>query len=467
MSVGRSPSERTPAGRVSRPAESERVKEALAWLDAHVNLESLGVPAGTSRRAHPTLERMEELTELLGSPHLEYPVIHLTGTNGKTSVARIATALLGEQGLSVGATMSPHLERVNERVTWNGEAIDDVTLAELLTVIADVEPHLSAVPSYFEILTALAFRFFADVAVDVAVVEVGLGGTWDATNIAHGQVAVVTNVSIDHVEYLGPTEAEIAAEKAGIVKPGSTLVLGETAPDLRAMFESHGAAAVFLRDRDFGVTVNELAHGGRLVSLYTPGARYDDVFLSLHGAHQADNAIAALTAAEVFLGRALDASVVTEVLGRVTSPGRLEVVGHQPLVLLDGAHNVAGAHALAAALSEGFPSTPRTLVIGLLREKAPREMLQALGVHDAAHVICCRPPSPRARAPEELATAAKELGVDPGRVEVVDAVDDALARAQEVTAADGQIVVTGSLYVVGAARSALAGRTKGDRLPGP
>lgn len=430
--------------------------EALAWLDAHVNLESLGVPVDVDRRAmHPTLDRMRELTGLLGSPQLEYPVIHLTGTNGKTSAARMAAALLVAHGLSVGATTSPHLERVNERITWNGHDIDDATLAELLTVIADVEPHLSAVPSYFEILTALAFRFFADVAVEATVVEVGLGGRWDATNVADGRVVVVTNVSIDHVEYLGPTRAEIAAEKAGIVKPGAALVLGESDPDLRPLFEGRGASEMLVRDRDFGVAVNELALGGRVVSLYTPGARYDDVFLSLHGAHQADNAVAAITAVECFLGRALDADLVSEVLGSITSPGRLEVLGHQPLVLLDGAHNVAGARALAAALAEGFPSTPRTLVVGLLREKEPSEMLEALGVVDAARLVCCRPPSPRARPPEELAEAAHDLGMDRERIEVVDAVDDALARALELTAADEQIVVTGSLYVVGAARSAL------------
>jgi len=430
--------------------------EALAWLDAHVNLESLGVPVDVDRRAvHPTLDRMLELTGLLGSPQLEYPVIHLTGTNGKTSAARVAAALLVAHGLSVGATTSPHLERVNERITWNGHDIGDATLAELLTVIADIEPHLSAVPSYFEILTALAFRFFADVAVEATIVEVGLGGRWDATNVADGRVVVVTNVSIDHVEYLGPTRAEIAAEKAGIVKPGAALVLGESDPDLRPLFEERDPSEIFVRDRDFGVAVNELALGGRVVSLYTPDARYDDVFLSLHGAHQADNAVAAITAVECFLGRALDADLVSEVLGSITSPGRLEVLGHQPLVLLDGAHNVAGARALAAALAEGFPSTPRTLVVGLLREKEPSEMLEALGVVDAARLVCCRPPSPRARPPEELAEAAHDLGMDRERIEVVDAVDGALARALELTAADEQIVVTGSLYVVGAARSAL------------
>ncbi len=430
--------------------------DALAWLDAHVNLESLGVPVGVDRRAtHPTLDRMHELTRLLGSPQVEYPVIHLTGTNGKTSAARIAAALLVAHGLSVGATTSPHLERVNERIMWNGEDIDDETLAELLTLIAEVEPHLAAVPSYFEILTALAFRFFADVAVEAAVVEVGLGGRWDATNVADGQVVVVTNVSVDHVEYLGPTRAEIAAEKAGIVKPGATLVLGEADPDLRSTFEERDASEMFVRDSDFGVSVNELALGGRMVSLYTPVQRYDEVFLALHGAHQADNAVAAITAVESFLGRALDLDLVHEVLGTVTSPGRLEVLGHQPLVLLDGAHNVAGAHALAAALAEGFPPTPRTLVVGLLREKDPSEMLEALGVANAARLVCCRPPSPRARPPEELADAAHELGMDRDRIDVVDAVDDALAKAFELTAVDEQIVVTGSLYVVGAARSVL------------
>ncbi len=438
--------------------------EALAWLDAHVNLESIGVPVGVDRRTvHPTLDRMHELTQLLGSPQLEYPLIHLTGTNGKTSAARIATALLVAHGLSVGSTTSPNLERVNERITWNGDDIDDETLAELLTVIADIEPHLSAVPSYFEILIALAFRFFADVAVEGAVVEVGVGGRWDATNVADGRVVVVTNVSIDHVEYLGPTRAEIAAEKAGIVKPGAALVLGESDPELRSLFEERNPGEMFVRDRDFGMDANELALGGRVVSFYTPRARYDDVFLALHGSHQGDNAVAAITAVESFLGRALDADLVSQVFGSVTSPGRLEVLGHQPLVLLDGAHNIAGARALAVALAEAFPPTPRTLVVGLLREKDPGEMLEALGVTDAARLVCCRPPSPRARPPEELADAAAELGMDRDRIEVVDAVDEALARAFELTAADEQIVVTGSLYVVGAARSALrAARSKAN-----
>ena len=430
--------------------------ETRAWLDAHVNLESLGVPVDIERRAaHPTLDRMEALAALLGSPQLEYPSIHLTGTNGKTSVTRLAAALLAAHGLSVGSYTSPHLERVNERIGWNADEITDGALAELLVLIAEIEPHLPATPSYFEILTGAALRYFADVAVDAAVIEVGLGGRWDATNVVDGQVAVITNVSIDHVEYLGPTREGIAEEKAGIVKPGATLVLGETSPELLPIFEARSAGAIWLRDREFGVGENALAHGGRLLSIFTPGGSYPDVFLSLHGAHQADNAAAALAAAEAFLGRALDADVVAQVFGHASSPGRLEVVGHQPLVLLDGAHNVAGAHALGAALAEEFPSSPRTLVIGLLREKDPDEMLEALGAAYAARVICCRPPSPRARPPEDVATAAVELGLDHDRVEVVDDVAEAVARAVAVTGPDEQVVVTGSLYVVGAARAAL------------
>lgn len=445
------------------PDWADRPAEAFAWLDAHINLESLGVPAGRSRRAaKPTLDRMRALAALLGSPQLEYRSIHLTGTNGKTSVARIASALMIEAGVSTGTYTSPHLERVNERMSWDGAPIDDATLAELLAQIALVEPHLPDIPSYFEILTGVALTWFADVAVEAAVVEVGLGGTWDATNVVDGAVAVVTNVSIDHVEYLGPTRETIAADKAGIVKPGSTLVLGETDPSLLPTFAAREPAALLVRGRDFGVRRNELAHGGRLVDLFTPRARYDGVFLSLHGAYQADNAAIALAAVETILDTALGFDLVADVLGRVRSPGRLEVVGHRPLVVLDGAHNVAGAQALARALREEFAAGPRTLVVGLLREKEPAEMLDALEAQHAARIVCCAPPSPRARDPQELAAAAQALGVDPGRIRVVADVADAVEGAVAETEPDGQVVVTGSLYVVGAARAAL-----GVGRPGP
>jgi dihydrofolate synthase / folylpolyglutamate synthase len=428
--------------------------EALAWLDAHVNLEKgVGVPAEGRRLM--AVDRVRPLLALLGSPELEYPAIHLTGTNGKTSTARLTTALLVAEGLSTGSYTSPHLEQVNERLAWNGEPVDDATLAEELAAVATAEPFLRDVPSFFEILTAAALHWFGDVAVDVAVVEVGMGGKGDATNVVDSRVAVVTNVSIDHVEYIGPTLDDIATEKAGIVKPFSTLVLGDVEPELRDIFTSRDPARVVVRGTDWGIRRNSLAHGGRLLDLFTPYADYDDLFLSLHGAHQADNAAAAITAVECFLDAPLPGDVVAEVCASARSPGRLEVVGHHPLILLDGAHNVAGAHAARAALDEEFPESGRVLVIGLLREKEPHEMLEAIGAPDAQLLICCAPPSPRALAPEAVASAARDLGLADDRVVVVPDVERAVRLAVEAAGSEGQVIVTGSLYTVGAARSVL------------
>jgi dihydrofolate synthase/folylpolyglutamate synthase len=425
------------------------------WLDAHVNLErGIGRPANVQRATAPTLARIEQMLALLGSPQTEYPILHVTGTNGKTTTVRIATALLATLGLSVGSYTSPHLERVNERLTYNGEPISDDELDEVLRIVALVEPEMTEPPSYFEILTAGAYRWFADLAVHGAVVEVGVGGTWDATNAADAEVAVVTNVSVDHVEYLGPTRESIAAEKAGIVKPGSVLVLGETDTDLTGYFVERASDVIIRRDRDFGVRNNLQAMGGRMLELYTPGGSYPDVFLPLYGAHQADNAAIALAAVEAFTNAPVPPDAVAAAFAQVSSPGRLEVVRRQPLVLLDGAHNVAGAQALRSALDEEFATdAPRSLVVGLLREKEPHEMLSALGVDDAALLVCCRAPSPRALDPELIAKAAEDLGVPSSAIEVVESVVEAVGTALLATPEDGQVIVTGSLYTVGAARS--------------
>jgi dihydrofolate synthase/folylpolyglutamate synthase len=438
-----------------------RPEDARAWLDAHVNLETgVGVPnRGGAGNRLLAVERQEPLMELLGSPQLDYPAIHLTGTNGKTSVARLTTALLTATGLVTGSYTSPHLARVNERMSRDGEPIDDTTLDELLVRVAAVEDLLPDAPSYFEILTAAALTWFSEIAADVAVVEVGLGGRGDATNVVDGRVAVVTNVSLDHAEFIGPTLADIATEKAGIVAPGATLVLGETDPALAHPFLERGAGRVVTRGIDFGVRANALAHGGRLLDLYTPEATYHDVFLALHGAHQADNAAAALAAVECFLGRPLDETLVTDAFASARSPGRLEVVGHQPLVLLDGVKNVAGAHSLRLALDEEFADGPRTYVVGLMREKEPHEMLAALGIigpsDQPVRLVCCRPASPRGHDPEEVAAAARELGFDPAAIEVVDDVQRAVTHAVDTSEPDDQVVVTGSLYVVSPARAML------------
>ena len=431
-----------------------------SWLSSHVNLESLNVPAG-SRRGPPTLERIATLMQYLGSPELEFPAIHVTGTNGKTTTVRVLTELLIGLGLKVGAYTSPHLERVNERMSIDGEPITDDAFEEMLYAVALVQDSVGIDPSYFDVVTAAAFRWFADEAVDIAVVEVGMGGTWDATNVVDGQVAVVTNVSVDHVDYLGPTREQIATEKAGIVKPGATLVLGDTDPAIQAIFEARADDRIFRRDIDFGVSRNVLAIGGRLLDVRSPGAEYPDVFLPLHGAHQADNAAIALAAAESLVRAPLPFDVVADAFARVKSPGRLEVVRRQPLVLLDGAHNVAGAEALRRALDEEFSDGARTLVVGMLREKDPKEMLEALGVAELIDdgrgglLICCRPPTPRALEPSFIVKAALELGVPEEQIDVVDGVEDAVSTALLATPADGQIVITGSLYVVGQARSVL------------
>ncbi len=429
--------------------------DALAWLDSHQNLERM---LADTRLAAPDLSRMHRLTELLGDPQQASPVLHVTGTNGKTSTARALTTLLISKGLSVGTFTSPHLESVNERLTANGEPIGDAALAEVLSSLADVETILGRDTrlTWFEVLAAAGLRWFSDLPVDAAVLEVGLGGRWDATNVADAIVAVVTNVGLDHVEFLGPSLADIAREKAGIVKPDSTLVLSETRPELVPIFQAEEPKRLWLRGRDFDVFSNELALGGRLLGLRTPGAEYTELYLALHGRHQAHNFLDALVAAEAFFDAPIEADLVAEAAATVRSPGRLEVVGRRPLILLDGAKNIPGAQTMAAAVDEEFGGArSRIMVVGMLRGKDPCEMLQALGAPRARLVITCPAPSPRAQTPDEIAKAALLLGV---AAEPTHSVSEALDRARELAEPDDLILVTGSLYVVGAARSALAGR---------
>ena len=422
---------------------------ALRYLDEHVNLEAVVA----DRHSHPTLERMQRLMHVLGDPERAAPLVHITGTNGKGSTAQIATRLLEAQGLTVGTYTSPHLQKINERIAVNGYPISDDELADAIQGVADAEGLAGVEPSYFEILTAAAYRWFADIAVDVVVAEVGLLGRWDATNVGDGEVAIVTNVELDHTEYAGPTRLDIAREKAGIVKPGATLVLGETDPELVPVFLAEGPGETFLRDLDFACNDNVLAVGGRLLELRTPGASYTDLFLPLHGAHQGDNAAAALAAVETFFGGPLAPELVTIGFENVVMPGRFEIVGRHPLVVLDGAHNPAGADVAASVVDEEFSEIDeRIYVVGLLRGRDPVAMLEALDAASARLVIATAPATPRAIPAIEVARAATSLDID---CVVVEGVPAAVQRALDEALVDDLVLITGSLYVVGEARSRL------------
>jgi dihydrofolate synthase/folylpolyglutamate synthase len=419
--------------------------DALAYLDTHSNYDTTG------RITSPTLERMTSMMAATGDPQRAYPVIHVTGTNGKGSTTQMVTRLLMARGLTVGTYTSPHLERLNERISRNCEHISDDELAEQIAAVADLEALTGVRPSYFEIVTAAAFRWFADIAVDVAVVEVGLLGRWDATNVCDSQVAVVTNIGVDHTEYAGPTTLHIATEKAGIVKPGSAVVIGETDPELARCFVDAGGATHLLRGADFDVLENQLALGGRMLDLRTPTTVYPDVFLPLHGRHQGDNAVVALTAVEAFFAAPMPGDLVAEGFASVVMPGRFEVLGHQPLVIIDGAHNPAGADTCAGVFFDDFdPAGRRILVVGCLLGRDPREMLSALRADEFDVVLTCTAPSARGMPANELTAAAKEMGCD--EVREFATVEQAIDHSLGIAESDDAVLITGSLYIVGGAR---------------
>ncbi len=431
--------------------------ETLAWLDRHINLEAIE----SGRAGHlglPSLERINALLSALGDPQTTYPVVHVTGTNGKGSTSRMTSALLRTCGLTVGTYMSPHLERINERLEFDGAEISDDSFARVLGTVAEIERFLGIRATWFELVTAAAYTWFADLAAEVVVAEVGLGGRFDATNVANADVAVVTNVELDHTQILGDTRELIAAEKAGIIKSGSLLVLGEQDPSVAAIFEAEaervGARAIWRRGEEFGCSSDRLAVGGRLVDLWTPLGHFSEVLIPVHGAHQGENAAAAVAAAQGFLQTTLDPEVVSAAFATVNVPGRLEVMRRHPLVVLDGAHNPAGAAAAGRALVEDFAAAERVIVVmGCLRGRDPGQLLAALGPERIARVVACRPPSPRAQEPGEVVAAAEAMGI---AAEESDTTSEALETALALAGRDDLVLVTGSLYVVGAARTALS-----------
>ncbi|MGH9128967.1 MAG: bifunctional folylpolyglutamate synthase/dihydrofolate synthase [Acidimicrobiales bacterium] len=397
---------------------------------------------------------MTHLMAALGEPHRRYPVVHVTGTNGKTSTARMVGALLGAHGLCVGVTTSPHLVSPTERLTIGGRAISEEALAGLMGQVAGAGSRGGGDRAgYFEALTAAAFAWFAEREVDAAVVEVGIGGRYDATNVVSSEVAVVTNVGLDHVEILGPSRADIAWDKSGIVKAGSTLVLAEEDPELAPIFGATPAGRIWKLGRDFACDANLAASNGREVTLRTPSASYERVNLGLHGAYQGVNAACAVAAAEALVGAPLSEEVVRAALGGVTSPGRMELMGVRPWLILDGAKNPSGALAAARAIAEEFAvARSRILVVGMLAGRDPHEMLSALGAATASLVVATAPDDRRALPARVVGDAAQALGV---RTVVAEPVGQAVDMALAEAAPEDLVLVSGSLYVVGEARSHL------------
>ena len=424
-------------------------------------------------KIEPTLARIRLLVDLLGDPHKAYPILHVAGTNGKTSVTRMIDALLTRIGLRVGRYTSPHLQLVTERIAVDGDPISPERYVE---VYRDVEPYLgmidrgSEVPmSKFEVLTGMAFAAFADAPVDAAVLEVGLGGSWDATNVADAKVAVVTPIDIDHVEFLGSEITGIAAEKAGIIKAGSIALLAEQKPEVAEVLLRRAVevdATVARAGLEFGVLRRDVAVGGQMLKLQGLGGAYDEIFLPLHGPHQAGNAALALAAVEAFFGagaqRMLDQDAIREGFASVIVPGRLERVRSAPSVFVDAAHNPHGAQALAQALDTDFGFRNLVGVVSVMADKDVRGILSALEPVFNELVVTTNS-SQRAMPAEELGDIATEI-FGPDRVDVRTRLDDAIDSALALAEADAEeplsgvgVVVTGSVVTAGEAR-ALLGR---------
>ena len=419
-------------------------------------LDALGVDA--MKKLAPSTTRIEALCDLLNNPERVVPAIHITGTNGKTSTARIASSLLSAAGLSVGTYTSPHLQTVRERITLAGEPISETAFGDLFEhihpYVVTVEERLGERISYFELLTAMFFLWAAETPVDAVVVEVGLGGRWDATNILPTSVPVLTNVDLDHTAMLGTTTVEIATEKVGIVKAGSALVTAERVPAVLAVLAEQ-ASEMAVIGKDFDVLENRIAFGGRYLSLRSSASTYEGLFLPLHGAHQGVNAATALEAVTRFIpARTLDPDVVMEGLASVRAPGRLEsthVDGSTVPIVLDVAHNPAGMSAMITSLIEAFAFERAVFVVGVLRDKDHAGIIAEIA-RIGGTVIATEARSARSVPASELSDTARGFEME---AESLSDVSEAIARATELATEADLICITGSHYVVGEARDVL------------
>lgn len=433
----------------------------------------------------PRLEPTRRVVELLGDVHRAYPIIHIAGTNGKTSTARLIENILRAYGLSTGLFTSPHLITVNERIVLDGVPVrDDV----LVTNWLDIKPYVELVDreleakseprlTFFEVMTVLAYATFADAPVDVAVVEAGLGGEWDSTNVADGAVAVFTPVDLDHMERLGSTIEAIARTKSGIIKPASMVISATQAPEVRAVLEEAAelteSTLSFLSDTSepqvgspLAVVSRAMAVGGQLITVQGLAGRYEDVFLALYGDHQADNAAVAIGAVESFLGgasQALEEDVLSEAFATVSSPGRLQLVASDPTVLVDAAHNPHSAHSLARALKSYFSFDDITIVLAAFDDKDVEGIITALAPV-AARFVVTTAPSERSRDALSVSQLVAEIaGAEKVVMEVDPVVAVTMARNFAAASESGAVVVTGSISLVGLTLD-LAHQTQGWTL---
>lgn len=410
---------------------------------------------------NPSLAREAELMDLLGSPQMSAPVVHVAGTNGKTSTTRMIEALLRTAGLRTGMFTSPHLHSPLERISVDGEPVSVEVFVQMYNEIA---PYISLVDdsvgamTWFEVITGLAFASFADAPVEAMVIECGLGGTWDSTNVVDPATCVITPIGLDHQSYLGESLTEIAGQKAGIITAAVPVVMApqvEEAAEVVTARTREVGAELIIADRDFRLVGRSLAVGGQMIDVEGVAGIYEDVFVPLHGHHQAHNAATAIAATEAFLGgRGLDADLVREAFAGTHSPGRMEVLRHSPTVIADAAHNPHGVRSLIAGLEEVFEFPRIVAVVAILEDKAASEMLAELSTV-ADEVVVTRNSSPRSMSPDDLADLAREIW-DDHVISVEPLLSEALERA--VAIADGEppgtvgVVVTGSVATVADAR---------------
>ncbi len=430
----------------------ESYGEAVAFLDARIG-----------HGVNPGLERVTAALQIMTNPQDSYPTIHVAGTNGKTTTVRMIDGILTAAGSRTGTYVSPHLHAIEYRYTVGGRHLDE---AEFTQAVADVAPFIEHYETeadtsltYFETTVAIAYQAFAAAGVDAAVVEVGLGGRWDATNVVNAAVSVITGIAMDHMEYLGDSISAIAGEKAAIVKEDGLLITGPLPAAAEGPITAQVAntGSKWLRSgADFQLTQVEKAIGGWQCTVEGLFGTYEDLYLPLHGRHQVDHLATAIVSAESFFDQALDQELLTLATASMSSPGRLEVAGRRPLVLVDGAHNAQGLGGLAATLAAEFPETRRLLVVGFRGQREVAELLEPLnGMFD--EVIVTAADDQLAIPTADVAAGVRQAFGDEVSIEEVTPVAQAVTEALHVSAEEDMVVVTGSLYVVSDARDRLLG----------